>query len=218
MIVEICNESEVKHLCSNSPEGRNTKFLRSSHNLWTRFKNYENNPPFILRENNKAVALIFATMSQRSSYVNLYEIVTVEGQEGKGHASNIWDAYVYHACSQGMNRIKLSCTPTSVTWHARNGVVFWAVDPTGSLRSDQPLFKTRKEQCDFRDKAIQNPSLAFPDTKVCQALLKESLESHSFGEKKTKRTLEAIDSIKDYWLRDALVASHNSNDLTQFIS
>lgn len=197
--------TQVEDLIQSSPDGRNTKFLSASHSLWFRFKNYEKSPPMILEDNGQIVSLIFATFN-RDKYTNLYEIVTVEGCEGKGYASAIWEQYVDYAVNvQNMKRLKISCTPSSVTWHMKNGLVFWAVDPTGSLRSDQPLFKNREEQLIFRNLAVSDPLIALPvDSRVIAQLQGESLESHKFGPKKKAITEEAIAKVGKYWLRDAL--------------
>lgn len=202
--MKFATQSQVEDLISDSPEGRNTNFLSASHSLWVRFHNYDKSPPMILQENNKIVSLIFATFN-RDKYTNLYEIVTAEGCEGKGYASRIWDEYVHYAANvQRMKRLKISCTPSSVTWHMKNGLVFWAVDPTGSLRSDQPLFKNREEQLIFRNLAAIDPSIALPSEKVCIKLREESLESHNFGKRKLEATKEAINKVGKYWFRDAL--------------
>jgi hypothetical protein len=198
-------ESLIKKVLEDSPPGSNTRFLSSSHSLWTRFKNYKNNPPMMLTDGEQPVCFIFATFN-RDKYVNLYEIVTVEGQEGNGYASEMWDQFVEYATQvRGCTRLKISCTPSSIGWHVRNGLIFWAVDPTGSLRSDQPLFKNREEQFIFQKIAIADPHQAIPpNEKVVAQLRKESLESHGFGEKKTQKTLDAIEAVGDAWLRPAL--------------
>lgn len=197
--------TQVEDLIQSSPDGRNTKFLSASHSLWFRFKNYEKSPPMILEDNGQIVSLIYATFN-RDRYTNLYEIVTAEGCEGKGYASRIWNEYVNYAVNvRNMKRLKISCTPSSVTWHMKNGLVFWAVDPSGSLRSDQPLFKNREEQLMFRNLAVNDPTFALPvDPKVITQLKNESLESHKFGPKKKAATEEAIAKVGQYWLRDAL--------------
>ena len=82
------NSTRVEELIKNSPAGKNTKFLSAAHSLWYRFKNYEKAPPMAYEDNGEIVCLIFAT-SNRDGYANLYEIVTLEGKEGKGYASYI---------------------------------------------------------------------------------------------------------------------------------
>jgi hypothetical protein len=203
--MKFATKEQVENLIQNSPEGKNTKFLSASHSLWFRFKNYDKSPPMILEDEGRIVSLIFATFN-RDKYTNLYEIVTAEGCEGFGYASKLWDEYVDYAVNvQMMKRLKISCTPSSVSWHLRNGLVFWAVDPTGSLRSDQPLFKNREEQMMFRNLAVADPTIALPtDSKVIEQLKRESLESHKFGAKKNAATEEAIARVGQYWLRDAL--------------
>lgn len=208
-----CSEKETEEIISKQSEGKNTSFLKSAHNLWFRFKNYDKQPPFCLFEYNKPVAMVFATMSDRSKYINLYEIVTLEGKEGNGFASELWNHVMKEAHFQSMRRLKISCTPSSVSWHKRNGLIFWAVDPSGSLRSDQPLFPTVEQQLEFRESAVKDPSIALPDAKVIDQFKNEGYDS--FGAKKKAQILEAIEIVKPYWLRDALF---NQATLEQWIT
>lgn len=199
------NSTKVEQLIANSPAGKNTKFLSAAHSLWYRFKNYEKCPPMALEDNGEVVCLIFATFN-RDGYANLYEIVTLEGKEGKGYASKCWDTWIKYAVEERKTqRLKISCTPSSVTWHNKNGLIFWAVDPTGSLRSDQPLFPTRAQQIDYRNQAIVYPLQALPPHKARDQFRREGLESYKWGEKKKAKTQAAIDAVGKAWLRDALM-------------
>lgn len=203
-MIKTVEEYALKKTLANSPNGRNTKFLQASLSLWTRFKNFKKNPPYALYEDDEIKSIIFATISERSKYVNLYEICTVQGQEGKGYASKIWSEFIAISFDKGMERIKLSCTPSSITWHLRNGLVFWAVDRQGSLRSDQPLMKTREEQKELREKAIHEPQLVLPNKKVCVKLLEEALETQPLSQKQAINTYNAINHVGKYWLRNYL--------------
>jgi hypothetical protein len=208
----LVNSTKVQQLIETSPAGKNTKFLSAAHSLWTRFHNYDKSLPMAYEVNGEVVSLIFATFN-RDGYANLYEIVTLEGQEGKGYASKCWDAWIKYAVEERkVQRLKISCTPSSVSWHNRNGLVFWAVDPTGSLRSDQPLFATRTEQLAFRDKAIVSPLQALPPAKARAQFLAESLESYKWGEKKKAKTQAAIDTVGKSWLREALMDQPSLED------
>lgn len=203
--MNLVNSTKVETLIKNSPAGKNTKFLSAAHSLWYRFHNYDKAPPMSYEVNGEVVSLIFATFN-RDGYANLYEIVTLEGKEGNGYASKCWDCWIKYAVEErGSKRLKISCTPSSVTWHYRNGLIFWAVDPTGSLRSDQPLFPTRAEQVAYRDNAIVNPLSALPPHKARDQFRIESLESYKWGEKKKAKTQAAIDAVGKAWLRDALM-------------
>lgn len=204
MAIETCSRTFVEDLIDKQPEGDNTKFLKSAHNLWFRFHNYGKQDPFVLRDGEEPVALVFITFSSRSKYANLYEIVTLEGKEGNGYAGDLFEQTMARAYDLGKDRLKISCTPSSVTWHKRNGLIFWAVDPSGSLRADQPIFPNRHEQLTFRELALKDRSIALPPTKVIEQLQAESLESHGFGEKKTAKVQQAIQDVGEYWFRDAL--------------
>lgn len=201
----LVNSTKVQSLIDNSPAGKNTKFLSAAHSLWTRFHNYEKSLPMAYEVNGEVVSLIFATFN-RDGYANLYEIVTLEGKEGNGYASKCWDAWIKYAVEERkIQRLKISCTPSSVSWHLRNGLVFWAVDPTGSLRSDQPLFPTRAEQIAYRDQAIVSPLQALPPPKAREQFLREGLDAYKWGDKKKAKTQAAIDTVGKAWLRDALM-------------
>jgi hypothetical protein len=208
------NSTKVEDLIKNSPAGKNTKFLSAAHSLWTRFHNYEKSFPLVYEDNGEIVCLIFSTFN-RDGYANLYEIVTLEGKEGKGYASKCWDAWIKYAVEErNTKRLKISCTPSSVTWHYRNGLIFWAVDPTGSLRSDQPLFPSRAEQLCFRTAAIRDPSKVLPPYKARDQFRQEGLENYKWGDKKKAKTQAAIDAVGDAWLRDALM---NQPSLEEFL-
>jgi hypothetical protein len=197
--------AEVEEILANSAKGSNTKFLSSAHSLWYRFKNYDKNPPMAYEIDGEIVSLIFATYN-RDTYSNLYEIVTIQGKEGNGYASRIWEIWVNYAVTERhITRLKMSCTPSSITWHQRNGLLWWAVDPSGSLRSDQPLFETRSEQLAYRDWAIDHPLEALPPVKIRQKLIAEGLENYSWGETKRTKTQEAINAAGRSWLREFMI-------------
>ena len=203
--IKFVNFAEVENIVALSPKGSNTKFLSSAHSLWYRFKNYDKTPPMAYEVNGEVVSLIFATYN-KDTYSNLYEIVTIQGQEGNGYASRIWDLWVnYAAHERGVTRLKMSCTPSSITWHQRNGLLWWAVDPSGSLRSDQPLYSTRSEQLAYRDYAIDNPLEALPPAKTRKKLLAEGIENYSWGDKKRTKTQEAIEAAGRSWLREFMI-------------
>ena len=202
--MKFLKDYEVEELINNSPKGSNTNFLKSSHSLWTRFGNYDKHPPFAHIDNNEYVSVIFATRSDKTKYVNLYEIVTIQGQEGKGYASEVWNEHSAYCTKRGMNRIKLSCTPKSIGFHKKNGLVFWAVDKQGSLRSDQPLKESIKKQNELRNAALLNPKLVIPDNKVCEKLKKEDIETLQLSNKKLVDTYQAIQEVGDYWFRKYL--------------
>lgn len=204
------NSTKVQHIIDNSPAGKNTKFLSAAHSLWTRFHNYEKQLPMAYEVNGEIVSLIFATLN-RDGYVNLYEIVTVEGKEGNGYASKCWDSFMDYCVNvKKMQRLKISCTPSSVTWHMRNGLIFWAVDPSGSLRSDQKIFATRQEQISYQNSAVSDPLRHLPPPKAREQFLKEGLEDHKFGSKKKLKTENAIKAVGDFWLRDALFKANTN--------
>jgi len=208
---QFVKSDEVVRCIEQSTTGKNTKFLKQSHSLWYRFGNYETNPPFVLYKNNQIVSIIFATTSQKTKYINLYEICTIQGHEGKGYATEIWSNFISYWYGLSMQRIKLSCTPSSITWHLRNGLVFWSVDKQGSLRSDQPLQNTITEQNKFREQAVSKPIIAMPDNKVCEKLRSEDVETLQLSSKKMIETYNAIQKVGKYWLRPNLFKTWTSD-------
>ncbi len=204
MPLKTYNEEQIAELLSKQPEGRYTKFFRQAHSLWTRFKNYSKNPPFVYFDKGREVALIYSTLSKKTGYTNLYEIFTLEGQSGRGYGSIIWAIWQTQMWASGAERMKLSCTPDSIGFHMKNGLVFWSVDKSGSLRSDQPIMQDVQKQKIFREKAITDPSIALPSQKVRDRLKKEDIENLDLSQKKLIQTYEAIQKTGDFWLRKHL--------------
>tara|TARA_R100000388_G_scaffold90620_3_gene72093 strand:+ start:4032 stop:4703 length:672 start_codon:yes stop_codon:yes gene_type:complete len=208
-MIKLLNENDVSSLIQRAPSGENTKFLKNAHNLWFRFKNYQRYPCIALYKDSLCVAVIYATFSDKTGYTNLYEICTMQNMERKGYATEIWSEYLKIAYERKMKRLKISCTPESIGWHKKNGLVFWGVDKQGSLKSDQPLKRTREEQIRFRDKAVIDPGIAKPDEKVCEKLKNEQIENVKLNPKQGVRTWNAIKNVGDYYLGRYLWTTEN---------
>ncbi len=202
--MKFLKEKDIETLLNKQVSGKNTTFLKNSHSLWLRFKNYDKHPPFALRIKDVPVAVIYATSSTKTKYINLYEIVTLQGNERKGYGHAVWNEFVDYWHKEGMQRIKLSCTPDSIGFHVKNGLVFWSVDKSGSLRSDQPMMKSSEDQINLRNKALNEPNLVIPSSKVCDKLKNEDIENLKISKNKLLKTYEAIQTVGDYWMRKHL--------------
>lgn len=189
---------EVDKILLNSHPGKHTNFLRSAHSLWFRFKNYEKNPPFALVVDSEIKSMIFSTFN-RDGYANLYEIVTVEGESGHGYGDALWKKWIKIATNSGCSRLKISCTPNSIRWHYSHGLIFWGVDKSGSLRSDQTLFPTVEEQLAYREEVLRNPIDHLPPKSQVQKFKKE-IQELNFGSIKKENIQKAIAAIGGAWL------------------
>ena len=95
----------------------------------------------------------------------------------------------------------MSCTPTSIGWHYRNGIIGYGVDPSGSIRVDIPIAPSKDEQVSLREQWDSFPELFLPPTKSRQKLLKEN---PVFGVKKTAQVAQSIYTMGEYYLREEL--------------
>ncbi len=194
------SQKQVEELIETTPDSPNQRFLKSSHNLWRRFHNYDKYPAMALLQGDKVVCVHFATFN-KNLYTNSYEIVTMTGHEAKGYARKLWAEYVDYAVNErGMTRLKNSCIASSVTWHIKNGLIFWAIDPTGSLKTDQPLFPNVEAQIDARKTFLINPSMALPDAVTTVKLYRQQLTHYQFGLQKALKVRMAIESAGENWL------------------
>ena len=214
----IDSEEKIEEIYRRNTVGRNATSLNAHHHLWTRFNHYKKNPPHVMFKGDEPLSFIFASESAKSKYIVVYGIVTQKEHEGRGYASELWERVMEEAHQRGMERLKISCTPESVTWHNQNGIIFWSVDHHGSLRSDQPLKKDRREQILFRAEAKDKPEIAIPtDSKIIQSIRDEELESHGFGEKKTAKVNAAIAAVGDSWMRPQFMDETEGATLEDFI-
>ena len=198
--MKFLHQKAVEEIINTSHDSKNNRFLKSSHNLWRRFHNYEKQFPMALIVDNIPVCILFATFN-KNLYTNLYEIVTIDGHERRGYATQLWEEYIDYAVNvRGMQRLKTSCVPSSVSWHVKNGLIFWAVDPKGSLKTDQPLYPTIQAQREAREIFDKQPETAIPLLTTVLKLRKHQLESYSFAEKKNNIIKAAIKSTGKYWM------------------
>ena len=79
-------------------EHPNAGFAHSSHNLWIRFKNYKDNPPFVnFTPDYKIGAVCMITKLKREPYANLYEIFAVR----PGYATDLYWEIMAHMRNNG---------------------------------------------------------------------------------------------------------------------
>ncbi len=202
-MIERITQEQFEEWLQGMEEGRNKNFAKGAMNLWIRFKNFDKNAPFVLRVNGDIKCVIMITRLSRVPYCNLYEIVTKQGEEGNGFARKLYWDVMSHMYSAGVERLKMSCTPSSIGWHYGNGIIGWGVDATGSIRVDIPIRPTRQEQLLFRDSCLIDDSLfeLLPPEKAIKALLKEN---PTFGKKKTAQVEESKKVMGEFYLRGML--------------
>ena len=196
--------NHIDHLLSTlPPDEKNTRFAKGAHNLWIRFKNYGKHDPFVWEVDGRIVAVCHITVLKKGDYANLYEIYTVPGEEGKGYAGKLyWEIMKKLSTEYPGIRLKMSCTPTSIGWHYRNGIVGFGVDPSGSIRVDVPIMPNRKEQVWLRENWEEHKLTVLPpNPKVRERLLNENPK---FGPKKSKQVAQSIKTMGQYYLRSEL--------------
>lgn len=178
----------------------NAKFASAAFSLWFRFGNFtERNAPYAsVDAEGNITAVVMLTLLTREPYANLYEIFAVES----GCATSLYWEVMKHAKENGAERLKMSCTPSSIGWHFRNGIVGWGTDPTGSIRVDIPICDSRQEQIELRERAIECPILVMPEGKAKDRLAKEE---NSFGPKKIIQVENAIDFMGMCYMRKHIV-------------
>jgi len=177
----------------------NARFANSAHSLWTRFHNYtERNAPYACIVDGEVTAVVMMTLLTREPYANLYEIFAVKPT----YAGTLYWSVMRLAKEMGAERLKMSCTPSSIGWHMKNGIVGWAVDPSGSIRVDIPICDSQEEQLALREDALTNPSLVLPPEKFAQKL---ASEENSFGPIKIIKVEKSIETMGDYYMRKEIL-------------
>tara|TARA_B110000093_G_scaffold13483_1_gene12571 strand:- start:179 stop:784 length:606 start_codon:yes stop_codon:yes gene_type:complete len=197
------SQQEIEQLLETLPvDEKNTKFAKGAHNLWVRFHNYSKHDPFVLEADGQIVAVCHITVLKNKDYANLYEIYTIPNSEGKGYASTLyWQIMEHMANSYSGIRLKMSCTPSSIGWHYRNGIIGYGVDPSGSIRVDMPIEPTKEMQLALREGWKTNPEYVLPPAKSREKLLKEN---PTFGVKKSAQVEQSIGTMGEYYLREYL--------------
>ena len=203
-MIRYSNKEEMETLIKHMEETNhpNFKFANSSHSLWIRFKIYEEGTrdmPFVIIDDEGDIAAVcMITTLKKQPYANLYEIFAVK----KGYATELYWGVMENMKKRGVERLKMSCTPSSIGWHYRNGIVGWAVDPTGSIRVDVPICRTQEGQLRLRDAALETPSLVMPTGKQAEKLRSEE---NSFGPKKIIQVEKAIETMGEFYMRKHLI-------------
>ncbi len=64
--MKFLSKTDVETIINQSSDSKNNRFLKSSHNLWIRFHNYEKQLPMALMVKNKPVCIHFATFNKNA--------------------------------------------------------------------------------------------------------------------------------------------------------
>lgn len=195
---EFTTLEEVADLCRKHEKTSRISLLRTTHGMWVRFNNYEKHPPMVIRIDGEIASIVFFQIT-KNRYMNLYEIISLPEYAGKGYGTDLWKSVIKFACENQAERLKISCTPESILWHYPHGLIFWGVDKSGSLRSDQQLFPTIEEQVEYRRRVIEDPQHNLPPVSQVNKFKKE-IQEIQFGENKKIKIQQAIKSIGSAWL------------------
>lgn len=195
---EFTTLEEVADLCIRHEKTSRISLLRTTHGMWVRFNNYEKHPPMVIRVGGDIASIVFFQIT-KNKYMNLYEIISLPEYAGKGYGTELWKSVIKFAHEKGAERLKISCTPESILWHYPHGLIFWGVDKSGSLRSDQKLFPTIEEQVEYRNLVVTDPYYNLPPVTQVEKFRRE-IQELQFGETKKQKIQHAIASIGSAWL------------------
>ena len=206
MTIRQIDKDAMEKLLENMEENNNSNlsFAKGAHSLWFRFKNYEKNAPYvILTEDSEIAAVCMITKLQREPYANLYEIFSVI----PGYASELYWGIMKIMKERGVERLKMSCTPSSIGWHMKNGIVGWGTDPSGSIRVDIPMMSDQQSQLDLRVSALSDISLVIPPEKQGLKLLSEE---NNFGPRKLPIVEHTIETVGEFYFRKHLMEKYEN--------
>ena len=195
---------EVESMLTQYGQQGNNSLIRWNHGMWIRFGNYDNdNLPLAMLVKGNIVGLVFYCIL-KNHIVNQYEIIVREGVTHEKYGEYLWRYWIEYVSLQGAKYLKISCTPQSIKWHYKHGLIFWGIDSSGSLRSFQPLFPTVEEQCRWRDYVIKHPDYKILSPKIAQFYLNEMLKDRKWSKEKINKIKDSILYIDKAWFYSRL--------------
>lgn len=105
-IIKIRNIQDIKKIYKICKLTNNTT-VKSFPNIWTKFKNWERNPPYIVLEDGEVVGFMGFTIN-KNEYINFYDFVVLPDKERKGIGSLLWNKVLEIAQENNKTRIKTS--------------------------------------------------------------------------------------------------------------
>ena len=106
----------IKEICKSIPEDYN---IREFYAIWSRFHNWEKNPPIVALEvgNNEILGFSAMTFQKRNVYCNHYAFAVKPEKQGQGIGTFLWDATIKEAKRAKKTRIKTSADQTHAGYH-----------------------------------------------------------------------------------------------------
>lgn len=131
-IVKIRNKQDIEEIKKICKLVDNTT-VRSFPNIWTKFNNWEKNPPYIVLEDKEIVGFMGFTIN-KNEYINFYDFAVLPDKERKGIGSLLWNKVLEIAQENNKTRIKTSAHEDYSGYHFFRFKLNW-----------NPIAKKRKE-------------------------------------------------------------------------
>lgn len=77
--------------------------------VWTRFTNWDNNPPIIALDERDRILGFHAATFNKKIYVNSYYLYIVDGYRGDGLGGDLFEYAIKEALSRKLTRYKMAC-------------------------------------------------------------------------------------------------------------
>ncbi|PLY07842.1 MAG: hypothetical protein C0625_03825 [Arcobacter sp.] len=181
---------------------KSTDFANHAFDWWNENYYWRRFPPLCLTHNNIHLCYLFYTISKNEEYLIINFLLTPKKQRGKGYAYDLLKYLFEFITYKDVNRVKLTCTPSSLPFYNKLGLEYWGVDKLGLYYSD---FKMPHQGITGIKKVVLDSSLEeFSTSKIKEMYEMLKLNGKEFDKKQKLIFEDSKEILKEKYHFDDL--------------
>lgn len=178
------------------------KFAKQALDWWDNYYSWSKFPCLVLTKNNQHISYLFFTISKNSEYLTIHNILTPKEFRGNGYAFNLLDELFCEFTNKTVERFKMFCVSSSISFYNRVGLNYWGVNTLGQYYSD---FEMPSHSILEIPKIIKNTKIDdLKESKVKYIYDKVKSNGKEFEELEVLKHLEVMELMDKKYLFDEL--------------
>jgi GNAT superfamily N-acetyltransferase len=110
------------------------QFAKAAMEWWDNYYSWKNFPCMVLQDDHQDVAYLFYHISKDKQYLTIHNIFTHHDQRQQGYATKLLQIlYSQLTQTHSIQRTKMHCVDSSLSFYMKLGVKFWGVNDIGQF-------------------------------------------------------------------------------------
>lgn len=201
-IIEL-TRNEFLESAQNIEDYKSLSFSKHCLDWWDTYFSWTKFPPLCLVDDEEEhLCYLFYSISKNNEYLTIHNLLTPKANRFNGYAKEILSYLFQKVASQNIQRFKMYCVSSSLTFYSKLGLEYWGVNESGQYYCD---FKMPKESIDEISSIVKEFSFEeINDQTLLEIYEKLKNNGNNLVDKKLEVFEDCIESLQDKYHFEAL--------------